>query len=526
MNEENDAWGKFTELSVGKQVGIIGSITFGIVFIIGLMMWGMSPTYRVLYNDLAGTDVSAIMDQLTKDGVDYRLNENTGAILVARDQVYKIRLQMAAKGIPETNNSLDFFDSGQRMGLSKKMEEARLKKVMEIELSKSIDQIKGVSGTRIHIALPENSVFSRERGKVSASIVINTTSKLSEYQIKSIISLVSKSVARLSPENVSIVDTNGNLLSKGGEAEIAAEYTNKLENTLEKRIAEIIGSVVGEANVNAKASIEMDFARSERTSEIFSPKSGQIRSEQWEESVVNDENKSSGDVPGALSNQPLQTDVSTEGEKKKSEPVLKKDGSFTKNYELDKTITHVKNKEPGIKRITVAVVINLIKEIDGNGNVEYKPRSEDEMKEFKKIVENTVGFDSERGDNVVVISKKFESLDMGRFETATESSTQWYEESIVLEGGKWGTVLISILLIVFLVIRPLIRNIFAKEIPEEGEAEEEEDKTLSPAGEIKEGEARFEEEMAEVRKIADDDPAIVAQVVKQWISEDEGKDDE
>jgi len=525
MSEDNNAWVKFTDLSVSKQVGIIGSITFGIVFIIGLMMWGMSPTYRVLYSDLSGTDVSAIMDQLTKDGVDYKLNENTGAILVARDQVYKIRLQMAAQGIPETNNSLDFFDSGSRMGLSKKMEEARLKKVMEIELSKSIDQIKGVSGTRIHIALPENSVFSRDRGSVSASIVINTTSKLSEYQIKSIISLVSKSIPRLGPENVSIVDTNGNLLSKGGEAEVAAEYTNKIENTLEKRIIGIIGSVVGVANVNAKASIEMDFAKSERTSEIFSPKSGQIRSEQWEESVVNDENKSSGDVPGALSNQPLQTDVSTVGSKKSQDPVLKKDGSFTKNYELDKTITHVKNKEPGIKRITVAVVINLIKKIDGNGQVEYKARTEEEMKEFKKIVENTVGFNSERGDSVVVISKKFESLDTSGFTDSAESANKWYEESIVLEGGKWGTVLISILLIVFLVIRPIIQNIFAKEIPDELE-EEEEDLVKTPAMELKEGEARFEEEMEEVRKIADDDPAIVAQVVKQWITEDEGKDDE
>jgi flagellar M-ring protein FliF len=526
--KQNTPWGRFASLSVGKQVGIIGSVALSFVAIIMVMMWGLSPSYRVLYNNLDGKDASAIMDSLSKQGIEYKLNESTGAILVERDRVYGLRLDMASQGLPSKKDNLDFFDSSQRMGLSKNMEAARLKKVMEIELSKSIEEINTVLSARVHIALPPNSVFSRERGKVTASVIVELSSKMSSNQVTSITSLVSRAIPRLEPGNVSIIDTSGNLLSKkdNGKSD-GGEYANKIESEIENRILDILGSVVGDNNVSAKVFVEMDFSETEQTSEVFTPDSGQIRSEKWEENIVTDDSKNKGKVPGSLSNQALVTDVSSVDAKNNGDKgnISKKDGRFTKNYELDKIITHLKNKEPKIKRITVAVILNSSITHDDDGNEIVRARTEEELAQFTTLVKNTVGFNQARGDDVAVLSRLFENrVD---FNTDPDAGAiPWYEQTIVLEGGKWGSVLISILLIIFLVIKPLLAHIFAKE--EEDvvvEEEEEVDKSMSKTDQIRAGEENFESEMDEVRKMADEDPAIVAQVVKQWIGEEDSDDE-
>ena len=529
MENQKTAWDNFANLSAPKQIGIIGSITFGIALIIGIMFWGMTPNYRVLYSNLDGTDTTAIMDHLSKKGIAFKLNETTGAILVPRDVVYKARLNLSAEGLPSKSDNLDFFDSGQRMGLSKNMETARLKKMMELELAKSINKIKDVNNSSVHIAIPPNSVFSRERGNVTASIIIDSRAKLSNQQIKSIVALVSRSVPRLEENNISVVDTAGNLLSTnnadGGEE--ADNLKNKMELTLQNRVSDIIGKIVGDGNVSAKVSIELDFSKNETTSEVFAPASGQVRSEQWEESVVNEAKAKEGQVPGALTNQPLKTDVqNVGGGEDGDEPVKKKDGKFTKNYELDKTIIHKKNSQPDIRRITVAVIVNVGRTIGQDGKISDRPRTTAEILEYEKLARNTVGFNKERGDQVVVISRKFEMQDF-TIDDEKSGVEKWYEMPIVLEGGKWGTVLISILLIIFLIIRPLLKAIFAKEEEEKKKEEEEDEEGKDPSVSdlVKAGEEEFADEMAEVRKIAGEDPDIVAQVVKQWITEDGDDDD-
>jgi len=520
----NSAFQTFTDLSSGKQIGIIGSLAVAIVAIIVVMMWGLSPSYRVLYSNLNGGDASSIMDQLSKSGVDYKLNEATGSILVGRDDVYKVRLKMSSLGLPGESDNLDFFDSGQRMGLSKSMESARLKRMMEMELAKTINIIDGISKSRVHIALPPNSVFSRERGDVTASVILSVSEKLANSQIKSIISLVSNSIPRLSESNVSVVDSQGNLLSTSVAEDVSgSSYVEKLEISLEKRLNEILGKIVGSANVDAKVSVMVGFNEEEKTSEIFSPASGQIRSEVWSENVVSDTSSDSGKVPGALTNQPLKTDVTAlDGEASDVNKIIKKkDGSYTKNYEIDKVITHIVNKAPVIKRITVAVILNTASEVDANGKTVPRPRTEDELAQFKEIVKNTVGYQENRKDNVVVISRQFEINPLS-IDDDSEAKSQWWESNLALEGGKWGSVLISIMLIIFLIIRPIIRNIFAKEVVEEEVVTtEEEIQEQSMSDQIKDGESQFASEMDEVRSIAKDDPAIVAQVVKNWIKEDE-----
>ena len=516
----NTPWDKFAALGTSKQIGIIGSLTFAIVAIIAVIMWGTTPSYRVLYSNLSGEDSGAIMDQLSKSGINYKLNEASNSILVERDEVYKIRLDMSSLGLPKTSDNMDFFDSGQKMGLSKNMETARLKKMLEMELIKSINKIKSIRSSRIHIANPPNSVFSRERSPVTASVVVDVVDTVTTAQIKSIVSLVSASIPRLKKENVSVIDTRGSLLSSK-TTKTGSEQLNKIENDLEASVLSIIGVAVGEANVSAKVNVLMEYIKKEKTSEIFSPKSGQLRSEEWTENITIDQNANKGDVPGALSNQPLKTDV-TEKDKKEtvqSENFKTKDGKFAKNYELNKTILHEINETPVIKRITVAVVINHRKEIDKDGKVTYQERTEEEMKEFKKIVENTIGFNRARGDSAVVISRRFEGQEDFSIKNNAEPESQWWENPIVFESGKWGSVLISILMIIFLVIRPLIAHIFKEDEPED--TGEDEDKGPSKGDLLKEGKKEFEDEMSEVRRIADEDPEIVAQVVKQWVSDDD-----
>lgn len=517
-------WSRFTELSVSKQIGIIGSLAFSIVAIIAVVMWGSSPSYRVLYSNLSGEDSGAIMDQLSKDGIEYRLNESTNSILVERDDVYKVRLDMSSLGLPKSSDNLDFFDSGQQMGLSKDMEAARLKKMLELELTRSINKIDTVRSSRVHIAIPPNSVFTRERSPVTASVILEVVDDVSSQQVKSIVSLVSSSIPRLKKENVSVVDTAGNHLSTS-EVENTSKTNSKLESELERRVIDILGSAIGGVNVSAKVNVQMEYIKKEKTSEIFRPNSGQIRSEEWVENIVVDKDLDKGNVPGALTNQPLKTDVKEKGEKSSTEPrnLKKKDGKYAKNYELDKTISHEINQTPEIKRVTAAVIVNYKKEVDKDKKATYTPRSEEEMKELRKIVENTIGYNKDRGDSVVVVSRKFEGLEDFSIIGEEDSGEKWWDMPIVYEAGKWSSVILSLLIIIFMVIKPLMANIFReKEEEEEGKSEEEEDeKAPTESDLIKAGQAAFEDEMSEVRKIADDDPEIVAQVVKNWIGGDD-----
>lgn len=527
MENTKKPWDKFVEMSAGKQIGIIATTAIAIVAIIALLLWGTSANYRVLYSGLDGADTTAIMDQLSKKGVPYKLNESTGAILVGGDKVYEMRLEMSSLGIPKKTDNMDFFDSGQRMGLSKSMEKARLKKMMELELSRSIMEINAVKSARVHIAMPPNSVFTRERGEVTASVIVGVGDNLTKKQVKSIISLVSRSIPRLSASNVTVVDTNGKEWSKGDGDKGAEgeEFKDKIERHMEDSINDIIGNIVGEQNVNSKISVHMSFSEQETTSEIYSPNSGQLRSEEWQESVENDKDGDSGKVPGALTNQPMTTDVvASDAKKAGPELVKKKDGSYMKNYELDKTITHHKKTDPEIKRITVAVIINVAKEKDQDGKIVDKIRSEAEIKQYTDIVKNTVGYNKKRGDSVVVISRKFESNE-GADSVDDGHKVQWYEMDIVLQGGKWGTVLISLLIIIFMVVKPIIEGIFRKEEEEVLTAEEEEERVKGESELIAEGEQQFENEVQEVKNLAEGDPELVAQVVKQWI-QSEGDGDE
>ena len=528
MDNIKNPWDKFAEMSASKQIGIIATSAMAIVAIIALLIWGTTANYRVLYSGLDGSDTTAIMDQLSKQGIDYKLNESTGSILVAGNRVYQIRLEMSSQGIPKKTNSMDFFDGGQRMGLSKSMEKARLKRMMEIELSKSVMEIHSIKSARVHIAMPPNSVFTRERGSVTASVIVGVTENLTQKQVKSIISLISRSIPRLESKNVTIIDTNGKEWSKGenSSGEEGEEFKRKIEISLENSIDDIIGKIVGGVNVNAKVSVEMNFTKVETTSEVFSPNSGQVRSEEWNESVVNDKDGDSGKVPGALTNQPITTDVvATDKRGGSRETIKKKDGSYIKNYELDKIITHHNKKEPEIKRLTVAVIINVGREKNAEGKFVDRIRPEAEIKQYEEIVKNTVGFNAERGDSVIVISRKFEINNIITNLDA-ESGEQWYESTLFLEGGKWGTVIIAILLIIYLIIRPIINGIFRKEEIVETE-DGEEDSTIKTMGEsemVAAGERVFESEVDEVKTLAEEDPDIVAQVVKQWISS--GDDDE
>lgn len=527
MDNMRNPWDTFAGMSAGKQIGIIATSAMAIVAIIALLIWGTSANYRVLYSGLDGADTTAIMDQLSKQGIDYKLNESTGSILVAGDAVYQIRLEMSSQGIPKKTDSMDFFDGGQRMGLSKSMEKARLKRMMEIELSRSVMEIHSIKSARVHIAMPPNSVFTRERGSVTASVIVGVTENLTQKQVKSIISLISRSIPRLESKNVTVIDTNGKEWSKGenNNGEEGEEFKRKIEISLENNIIDIIGKIVGDGNVNSKVSVEMNFTKIETTSEVFSPNSGQVRSEEWNESVVNDKNGDSGNVPGALTNQPITTDVvATDNTKVESESIKKKDGSYIKNYELDKTITHHNKKEPEIRRLTVAVIINVGYEKNAEGVVVERIRTEGEIKQYENIVKNTVGFNSKRGDSVVVISRKFEINNIIT-ELDIEGGIKWYESQIFLEGGKWGTVLIAILLVIFLIIKPIIDGIFRKEEIIKSETKEESvAKVMGESEIVAEGERVFDNEVDEVKSLAEEDPDIVAQVVKQWISN--GEDDE
>lgn len=406
-----------------KQKGVIAASLVALVgFLVFLVLYNGktgSSGYSVLFDKISPSDSALIIQQLEKDNVPYKII-NEGTIEVPSNVVYKERIAIAAKGIPKDGKvGFELFDK-QNFGSTDFEQKIKYLRALEGELSRTVEGLEPIEKADVHIALPKDSVFTQNSVPPTASVVVHLKplTKLSNKQIAGIKNLIASSVSKMKPENVKVIDPNGVTLGNN-ENEFDSDaikaqihYKNSFETSYENKIEKVLAPIVGGTDkVVARVSMDFDFNRKSEVSEVYDPNSVP-RSEQSEEIKKEGfSSASTGGVPGAVSNiGPVQGVEKGKGSK---ETYTK--STTTTNYEISKKVLKSKGEFATLKRVTAAVVVDgkYIDKKDKDGKVtgkEFVPLSPKEIAQIKSIVEQTIGFDKKRGDEVTVSSFEFKPL--------------------------------------------------------------------------------------------------------------------
>ena len=509
-----------------------------------IWMWGQKPEYRVLFSNFSDRDGGAIIAALDQMNVPHRFADGGGAILVPADRVHDARLKLASQGLPKGGNVGFELMENQKLGVSQFLEQVNFQRALEGELARSIESLAAVAGARIHLALPKASVFVRERQKPTASVLLNLHPgrALDAAQVNAIVHLVASSVPELTTHSVTVVDQHGDLLSEANKSPNVAgldatqlKYIEDLQESIVRRIESIVTPIVGENNVRAEVTADVDFSRSEQAAETYKPNESSdaaaVRSRQTSEALTPGSASAAG-VPGALSNQPpapASAPISGPGgaapaplPTQANANASRKDA--TVNYEVDKTIRYVQQPMGGIKRLSVAVVVNHRKEVDETGKITFKPLSEAEKAQITDLVKEAMGFNKERGDSLNVANSPFAVPDR---EPVAELPAWRQPETIQVakESGKYLLIAGVLGYIFFAYLRPMLKRVAdgvpnplrlpaagGKEGDEVADAQLIERKDVQPRS--------YQRNLEMARQLARQEPKLVANVVKTWVRGD------
>ena len=472
---------RFSALPPMRKAWLAGGLLLFLALVGLSAVWSARPDYRVLFSNLNDKDGGAIVAQLTKMNVPYRFSEGGGAVLVPADQVHDVRLKLAQTGLPKGSTvGFEVMDNA-RFGTTQFQERLNFQRGLEGELVRSITALSAVESARVHLALPNQNGFFRDQQKPSASVLLTLHGgqTLDRAQIAGIVHLVSASVPELSPKSVSVLDQSGAMLSDtgdgagGGLDSNQVQHVARVEALYTKRILDILEPIVGRDNLRAQVTAEVDFSQSESTTEEFKPNQGgvpaAVRSAQVSENGTGGAGGvlASG-VPGAATNQPqaaasapingaaqtLQTAQAGLG------GALGAGGrrDAVTNYEIDKTVRVTRASTGGIRRLTVAVVVNHRSTTDKKGQTQSQPLAPEEIDKLLALVQETVGYSKERGDSVKVINAPFRAPAQDK----REPLPLWKQPEVLEMVRTLAVPLVLGLLglaLVFGVIRPVLRDI-------------------------------------------------------------------
>lgn len=528
-------------------VGIAAAVAAGV----GAVLWSQGPTFNILYANLSTEDTAAITQALSGAGIPYRLEEGSGAVSVPIERVNDARLMLAGQGLPEVGGFASMAkDPG--FGVSQFMESARYQHALESELARTISSLQQVDGARVHIAAPRNSSFVRDRQPGSASVFLQVKPgrRLSSEQVTSIVNLVASSIPELEANQVTVVDQQGRLLSSPeGRDEFAQrdqqiEFARQTEETYSQRIEALIAPLVGAGRVRAQVSAQFDMSASEEAREQYKPESQIVRSEQLAEDLTRN-GAGPGGVPGALSNQPPEKAVVLPPGANPARPdatgtaagatgTENSSKQTTRNYEIDRTVAYTRQPAGRLRRLTVAVLIDNVRVVGKDGKITETALAPEQIERITALVKDAVGFDAQRGDSVNIVNSPWRG-DPPPVAEELEQIPIW-EKPWVRDFAKIFAGLILALVIIFVVLRPMLRQLLAgqKQVfvpaglpgsaapgaltadngaPAVGGAAP----NLAAANSM----LAYEQQIAQARSLVAQDPARVAQVVKNWVAKDE-----
>ena len=539
----------FAQTTLGRNfiLGIGIALVLGVMA--GLFMWSQQPEYRVLFANVTDKDGGAITASLDQMAIPYKFSEGGGAIMVPSDQVHQARLTLAGQGLPKGGNVGFELMENQKLGVSQFHEQVNYQRSMEGELARSIQSLAAVGSARVHLALPKPSVFVRDQQKPTASVLLNlqTGRVLEPSQVSAVVHLVASSVPELPPSNVTVVDQNGNLLSdtsqKTGDKQLdpnQLKYVNAIQQGIVRQIESLITPLVGQGNIRAEATADIDFAQVDTAAEIYKPNSppepSAIRSTQTSE--AGNTAPGAAGVPGALSNQPpgaATAPIAGGAPVPGAAPTGATRRDATTNYEVDKTIRYEQKQMGGIKRLSVGVLVNYRRIVDAKtGKVSVVPLTAAEVTQIDELVREAMGYSKERGDTLAVKNAPFEGV--GKPVEAPVAIDWWRDPDLIAMGKQGGRIALALLLLALLyfkVLKPLMRPMWrrldeissvpeapVKEVPTAAQLEAEQERSELEEAATGQGDG-YRHNLQMAKKMAQEDPRVVANVVKSWVGANE-----
>lgn len=453
ISQLKEFWDK---LSLARKVLLIGVAIASIVVFAFLISWVREPEYGVLFSNLEAQDASKIIERLKERKIEYKLEDNGRTVLVPRQNVYELRLQFAGEGLP--NSSIvgyEIFDKN-NIGVSDFVQKINYKRALEGELARTILQIEGVEAVRVHIVMPEKTLFKEDQKEPTASVILKLKqgTRITRENVQSIAYLVANSVEGLDPKNVTILDSRGRLLSDDSESDPLAKVSGKqyelkrsVEQYLADKVQSLLDGVLGQGNSIVRVDVELNFTQVEKTIEEYDPDKTVVRSEQ-----TTQERSSSVDSSFASTNSQRTNTIT--------------------NYEVNRTLQRIVESVGNIKRLSVAVLVNgtyKVSEVDGVKKVEYIPRDEEQIQKLTEIVKNAVGFNPDRNDQISVVSIPFEPAGEGvEFVRREDKRENWRDlvEKIVIGFAILGSIVVIFSLLGRLKVKREIPTVEVKEFPQ------------------------------------------------------------
>lgn len=535
-------------------VGVAAAVALGVA----VVLWSRGPNYGLLYAGLEQKDAAAVTQALQASNTPYTLGADGASIMVPASDLAAIRLKLASQGLPQGSVATAAAPGGDSpFGMSDLAERTRYQQMLETDLGNTIAGLQSVRAARVHLALPKPSAFIRDNKEASASVLVTLYPgrQLDASQVAAIVHLVASSVPNLDPKQVSVVDQQGQLLtitdpgSASAIGDTRLRLATRIENTYAQRIEELLTPLVGPGKVRAQVYADLDFSETEKATETYGHEHPALRSEQTSSEQRTGVAGDAG-VPGALSNQPPNTVAQpTAAKPNAGKPANGKgaanataqsnapgenSSSATRNYELDRTISHVSDPAGRLARLTVAVVVDN-KSVAGDKGPKSVPFTPQELEHLTTLARNAVGYNEARGDNVSVINQPFHQ-DPGS--DAPAPSQPFWERPGMLDLIKQGAGILVALLVAFGLLRPLLRGLSRAPVPGTGLAVATPDGTPMPTISVRvddddEGDElvrlggvpqqlAYEQRIGIARRMVNENPKQVAQVVRSWVGEDGG----
>lgn len=526
-------------------VGVAAAVAAGVA----VAIWTKGPTYGLLFAGLTNQDSAQVVQALETANIPYKLDPSSGAISVPAEQVQSARLQLAGQGLPEGDDAgFAVMSRDPGFGVSQFMENARYQHALETELARTITSLQAVGSARVHLALPRQSAFVRDRRPPSASVFVQLKPgrRLESEQVTAIVNLVASSIPELEAEQVTVVDQSGRLLSSPqNEDALGAlptkqfEFARRLEEDYVQRIEQLLTPLVGAGRVRAQVAVDVEMGVTEEAREQYTPDSAVVRSEN-----LSEQNSGSGSgpqgVPGALSNQPPAPGAvlppeqaaaaqAAAGATAAAEP-RNTSTQTTRNYEIDRTVSHTRLPAGRLKRLSVAVIVDNPPAAAAAGGgadaapAAAQPLTPEQVENLTRLVRDAVGFDAARGDSVNVMNAAFHPEAVEPI-APLEDIPLW-ERPLVRDLIKLVAGLIVLLVIVFVVLRPLVKGLLASAkasamVPRTVLQQGGETGGAGAGGAAAVKPLAYEQQVAQARSLVQQDPRRVAQVVKTWVAEDE-----
>jgi len=536
-----------TRLPAHRQFGLVLGLAAVAGLAVAAALWAMQPRYVTLLSPAASTsfvDAEGLLDQ---NDIPHRLDSRSGALLVPENRVAEARLQLSSEGLPRGDSAWEGFVQGSSFGSSRLVENARYMLALQDDLALTIMSISGIESAKVQLALPPESVFARDRAETKASVFIalRPGHRLDDAEIAGIANFVAWSVPNLNPDNVSLIDERGRPLkavagdSASGLSSGQLDYKQRKQDEYRASIREVLAPVVGDEGMRVSVHAAIDFTEVESTSETYGGDPAAVVSES-----LNEDQSSgglAGGVPGALTNQPPRGGTVAAETAGTSAETQDGDGaaiatavaanagprnmsrSSVRNFQNDRTINHVRQSPASVERLSISVVVDDRRTIDASGAASFIARTPEELAEYGSLVRAAVGFDEARGDTLTISNQSFLRPELPQ---ALPGAPIW-QQPWVADFARYGAAGLAILLLVMLVVRPVLKSLATVPapmlaLPDGGGVQVE---LASGRGQAQLAAGQRPQDgspLGRARKVAEEDPRLVAHVVRQWMNSDAG----